>query len=57
VAPGGEESFAELCQRQAVPATVLGQTGGDSLAVTGQFAVPLAELAGIHQRVLPALFG
>jgi len=40
-----------------VPATVLGQTGGDSLAVTGQFAVPLAELAGIHQRVLPALFG
>jgi len=36
---------------------VLGETGGDSLEVAGQFAVPLAELAGIHQRVLPALFG
>jgi len=57
VAPGAEATFAALCRRHAVPATVLGETGGDSLEVAGQFAVPLAELAGIHQRVLPALFG
>jgi phosphoribosylformylglycinamidine synthase subunit PurL len=57
VAPGAEAAFAALCQRHAVPATVLGETGGDSLTVTGLFSVPLAELAGTHRRVLPALFG
>jgi phosphoribosylformylglycinamidine synthase subunit PurL len=57
VAPGAEAAFAALCERHAVPATVLGETGGDSLTVTGLFTVPLAELAGTHQRVLPALFG
>jgi phosphoribosylformylglycinamidine synthase II len=57
VAPGAEAAFAALCEQHAVPATVLGTAGGDSLAVTGLFAVPLAELAEAHQRVLPALFG
>jgi phosphoribosylformylglycinamidine synthase len=60
VLPGAEAEFAGLCGQHGVPATVLGETGGDSLEVAGQlgqFAVPLAELAGTHQRVLPALFG
>jgi phosphoribosylformylglycinamidine synthase len=57
VLPGAEAEFARLCGQHGVPATVLGETGGDSLEVAGQFAVPLAELAGTHQRVLPALFG
>ena len=32
-------------------------TGGDSLTVDGCFAIPLAELAAVHARTLPALFG
>jgi hypothetical protein len=40
-----------------VPATAIGSTGGDSLTVDGCFAIPLAELAAVHTRTLPALFG
>jgi phosphoribosylformylglycinamidine synthase II len=49
--------FARLCADSAVPATVLGQTGGTELEFTGLFSVPLGELAGVHRRALPALFG
>jgi hypothetical protein len=31
--------------------------GGDRLEVHGCFAIPLAELAAVHARALPALFG
>ncbi|MGN6795446.1 MAG: AIR synthase-related protein, partial [Streptosporangiaceae bacterium] len=55
--PGAEADFAELCAEQEVPATRLGRTGGQYLEVTGQFAVPVAELGAVSRRTLPELFG
>ncbi len=57
VRPGAEGGFAGLCQQHGVPATVLGQTGGASLEVTGSFTIGLDELAAAHRGTLPALFG
>jgi phosphoribosylformylglycinamidine synthase II len=57
VAHGREQEFAGLCGSHGVPLTELGTVGGDSLEVAGCFSVPLTELAGVRQRVLPALFG
>ena len=52
-----EPALAELCAAHSVPAVVLGQTGGDSLAVTGVLTVPLPELRAVHRGTLPAIFG
>jgi phosphoribosylformylglycinamidine synthase len=62
VRPGAGEPFAALCDRHGVPATVLGETGGTDLAVSGPavpdgFRIGLAELAAKHRGTLPALFG
>ncbi|MBO0774060.1 MAG: phosphoribosylformylglycinamidine synthase II, partial [Actinobacteria bacterium] len=62
VRPGAGEPFAALCGRHGVPATVLGETGGTDLAVSGPaapdgFRIGLAELAAAHRGTLPALFG
>jgi phosphoribosylformylglycinamidine synthase len=57
VRPGAEEAFTALAARHGVPAEALGTVGGDSLAVDGCFEIPLAELAAVHERTLPALFG
>src|SRR5450756_2116546 len=57
VRPGDEDAFAALCAAHEVPATVLGQTGGDSLSVDGSFEVPLDELSRVWTGTLPALFG
>jgi phosphoribosylformylglycinamidine synthase subunit PurL len=57
VRPGTEAAFEQLCAASRVPATVLGRTGGTALEVTGCLSVALAELAEVHGRVLPALFG
>jgi phosphoribosylformylglycinamidine synthase subunit PurL len=57
VAPGREAEFAALCAAHKVPATVLGVTGGDALAVDATFEVPLAELERAWTATLPALFG
>ncbi len=57
VAPGAGAAFAGLCERHGVPVTELGTVGGDRLEVTGCFSVPVAELAAVRGRVLPALFG
>jgi phosphoribosylformylglycinamidine (FGAM) synthase-like enzyme len=56
VAPGREDEFAALCATHDVPATVLGVTGGDALAIDGAFTVPLAELERVWTATLPALF-
>jgi phosphoribosylformylglycinamidine synthase II len=56
VAPGAEAAFAALCERHGVPLTELGTVGGDRLEVAGSFSVPVAELAAVRGRVLPALF-
>ena len=57
VTPGREDEFAALCAAHGVPATILGETGGDSLAVEGSFEVPLTELRRVWEGTLPALFG
>ena len=57
VRPGAEADLAALCAEAGVPATTLGETGGTALEVSGLFAVPLDELAGVHRGALPALFG
>jgi phosphoribosylformylglycinamidine synthase subunit PurL len=57
VKPGSEAEFAGLCVAHGVPVTPLGTVGAAGLEVEGSFAVPLDELAAIHQGVLPALFG
>ena len=57
VRPGAEAEFGLLCAGAGVPAFVIGSTGGDSLAVSGQFEIPLPELAAVHSGPLPALFG
>ncbi|WP_300611756.1 phosphoribosylformylglycinamidine synthase subunit PurL [Trebonia sp.] len=56
VCQGAEEEFANLCAEHGVPASVLGITGGDTLAVEGVFAVPTAELRSVWEATLPALF-
>jgi phosphoribosylformylglycinamidine synthase subunit PurL len=57
VGPGAEAEFGLLCAGAGVPAFVIGSTGGDSLTVSGQFEIPLPELAAVHSGPLPALFG
>ena len=57
VRPGAEAAFGRLAEAHGVPAAAIGGTGGDSLTVDGCFAIPLAELAAVHARPLPALFG
>jgi phosphoribosylformylglycinamidine synthase len=57
VMPGREDEFAQLCAAHGVPATVLGETGGDTLTVEATFEVPLPELRQAWESTLPALFG
>jgi phosphoribosylformylglycinamidine synthase len=57
VTPGREDEFAQLCAAHGVPATVLGETGGDTLSVGAAFEVPLSELRQAWESTLPALFG
>jgi phosphoribosylformylglycinamidine synthase subunit PurL len=57
VGPGREDEFAALCAAHGVPATVLGDTGGDALVVDGAFEVPVAELERVWTATFPALFG
>ena len=56
-AGGAEADFAELCAAHGVPAEVLGRTGGETLEVSGQFAIGLAELRAAHAATLSAIFG
>ena len=57
VAPGREDEFAALWAAHGVPATVLGVTGEDTLAVDATFEIPLDELRRVWTATLPALFG
>jgi phosphoribosylformylglycinamidine synthase II len=57
VRPASQTAFGQLAEAHGVPAAAIGRTGGDSLTVDGCFAIPLAELAAVHTRTLPALFG
>ncbi|MFZ0163162.1 MAG: AIR synthase-related protein, partial [Trebonia sp.] len=57
VTPGREDEFAQLCAAHGVTATVLGETGGDTLTIEATFEVPLPELRQAWESTLPALFG
>jgi phosphoribosylformylglycinamidine synthase subunit PurL len=57
VRAGAQDRFGELCAAEGVPASALGRTGGATLNISGQFVIPLDELAAVHQRTLPAIFG
>jgi len=55
--PGALAGFDALRAAHEVPGEVIGRTGGEDLVVRDCFAIPLAELAGVHAAVLPGLFG
>ncbi|MFB9764914.1 phosphoribosylformylglycinamidine synthase subunit PurL [Nocardioides kongjuensis] len=54
---GDLEELRALCARHDVPMTELGTTGGDVLAVEGQFEVPLGELREAWTTTLPSALG
>ncbi|MBM9458472.1 phosphoribosylformylglycinamidine synthase subunit PurL [Nocardioides sp. zg-536] len=57
VADGEEDQLVALAERHGVPATVLGTTGGDSLAVEGHFDAALSEVRSAWTATLPAALG
>ncbi len=57
VRPSSRDDLLALCEQYGVPAEVIGETGGQDLAVGRLFSIPLAELAAAHSGALPALFG
>lgn len=57
VADGDAERLVELAQGYGVPLTALGVTGGDALAVDGQFEIPVEELRAAWTATLPAALG
>lgn len=51
------EELMAIAARHGVPATELGETGGDVLAVENAFEVPLVELRAAWTATLPAALG
>ena len=54
VEPESAREFAFRAERAGVLIAPLGITGGDVLAVAGEFTLPLAELRAAHEATLPA---
>jgi len=50
------DALLSRCADQEVPATRIGQVGGDALEVAGLFTVGLDELRTTSEATLPALF-
>jgi phosphoribosylformylglycinamidine synthase len=57
VTPGREAEFATLAATHAVPAQVIGTTGGTTLAIRSLLEIPLPELRTTWESTLRALFG
>jgi phosphoribosylformylglycinamidine synthase len=51
------DALLELAAERGVSAAQLGVTGGEALAVTGQFDIEIGELRDAFEGTLPALFG
>ncbi len=51
-----EEAFVASCGAAGLPATRLGETGGDSVEVIGQFSASIADLRRSHEATIPAIF-
>ncbi len=56
VEPQDEQRLRALAGHHGVPVAALGETGGDVLAVAGQFEVPVVELRAAWTATLPAAF-
>jgi phosphoribosylformylglycinamidine synthase II len=57
VRPGHAAELIAMAGSHGVPAAAIGAVTGDSLRITGQFDIPLDELASVWQSTLPRLFG
>jgi phosphoribosylformylglycinamidine synthase len=57
VSTADADAVLTLAAAHGVAARVIGETGGDSLAVEGGFTVALAELREVFEATLPTLFG
>ncbi|MBH1934580.1 phosphoribosylformylglycinamidine synthase subunit PurL [Streptomyces sp. AV19] len=56
--PRSEElRFTDMCGARGLPATRIGVVDGESVEVQGQFSLPLAEVRGVYEATIPALFG
>jgi phosphoribosylformylglycinamidine synthase len=51
------DAVLSLCAAHDVPASRIGQVGGDTLDVAGLFSIELDELRATSEATLPALFG
>jgi phosphoribosylformylglycinamidine synthase len=51
-----EAAFVASCAAAGLPATRLGETGGDSVEIVDQFNAPIAELRRSHEATIPAIF-
>ena len=56
VTAGHEAAFVASCAAAGLPAARLGETGGDSVEVIGQFSAPISELRRSHEATIPAIF-
>jgi len=56
-APGVAEEIAERARLLALPARIVGRTGGDMIALKGEPGVALSALRDAHEAALPKMMG
>jgi len=52
-----EQRLVDLARRHGVPVARIGETGGDTIEVAGQFTAPLSLVRDAWTTTLPAVFG
>ncbi len=57
VDPAHAEEVLERARLLALPARIVGKTGGDAIAKKGETALPLAELRSAHEGWMPGYMG
>jgi phosphoribosylformylglycinamidine synthase len=55
--PSLAEEIAERARLLALPARIIGRTGGDAMRLKGEPALPLADLHSTHEAWLPGFMG
>jgi phosphoribosylformylglycinamidine synthase len=53
VDPSGAEEILERARLLALPARIIGRSGGTGIALKGENTLPLAELAAVHETWMP----
>ncbi len=51
-----EAAFVASCAAAGLPATRLGEAGGDAVEIVGQFSASISELRLSHEATIPAIF-